>query len=155
MSDANQVKEYLDDLLSRIPTCFGRLSYVAAQRGVGSQLSQLLPNLASDAVARVQRTTHLKLFEQWNRLSLEEQVREIRWYCAGLLYPIETTVHAWLIDPPAQLVPPNLLQTASVTNVFLVEFESALRIIAHTRAAGPVYNCRRSKIRRLFPQLGK
>jgi hypothetical protein len=92
-----------DDLwkhtLSRIPTLYGRLAYLASLRDPNSGAYRhhgLSTMFGREQSVQALRGSHEKAFNEWLNLSLEEQNRDLRDYVAALEDPLGVIVNNWL-----------------------------------------------------------
>ena len=116
--------------LSRIPTLFGKIMYLASVRGTESGryehhgLALLFGEKAADTALR---RSHEDCFAEWLSLSVEEQKADIDEYLVGHAEDRRTVIESWVRLAPYRSAPPASSR-ASEKRYFLVNFEALLRV---------------------------
>jgi hypothetical protein len=85
--------------LSRIPTLFGRLGYLASLRDLNSGLYRhhgLSAVFGRDDSAKALRESHERTFLEWLSLTMEEKYYDLTCCLAGLEDPAQIVVEHWL-----------------------------------------------------------
>lgn len=85
--------------LSRIPTLFGRLGYLASLRDSNSGIYRhhgLSAVFGRDDSAKALRESHERTFLEWLSLTMEEKYYELTCYLAGLEDPAHAVIEHWL-----------------------------------------------------------
>jgi len=85
--------------LSRIPTVFGRLAYLASLRDTNSGIYRhhgLSAVFGRDDSAKALRESHERTFIEWLSLTMEEKYHDLGHCLAGLEDPAQTVVAHWL-----------------------------------------------------------
>lgn len=116
--------------LSRIPTHFGRLVYLAGLRsweGVYEHHA-LSAVLGRTLTHRALSDAHLKLFREWINKTVAEQKSDLDAYLASLSAEKHTVIDTWVrLRPYRNLVPTGA--PAVERNLFCVDFEALLGLL--------------------------
>lgn len=107
--DAASMNDVWSRTLSRIPTQFGRLVYLASLRNANTGRYQHfgLSQIYGDAEAnRALRISHERVFAKWLNFSLEEQKTEIESYIDSIEDDRGAVLEAWRSLSPYQNLPP-------------------------------------------------
>ncbi len=113
------------ETLSRIPTLFGRLVYLAALRDAAGGYSHpgLSHTLGREHADRTLRHSHHQVFAQWLSLGLEEQKNDLDIFLNQLRAPRESLRYRELVPPGARDAERQLYLTDLETLLELLKFE--------------------------------
>jgi hypothetical protein len=117
--------------LTRIPTVFGRLAYLASLRdpNTGAYLHcGLAQAFGEDKAARVLRDTHEEVFAEWLCFTLEQQKADLDLYLSALEGERRAIIETWI-----QLSPFRSMVPASVRSVerelYTADLEAILELL--------------------------
>ena len=85
--------------LSRIPTIYGRLAYLASLRDANSGIYRhhgLIALFGREESAKALHESHQSLFEEWLNLPLAEKHAELLYYLKGLDEPPAVILDHWI-----------------------------------------------------------
>lgn len=126
--------------LSRIPTVYGRLAYLASLRDQNSGIYRhhgLGAAFGRDDSSRALRESHEQTFAGWLNLSLEEQHADLTAYLKTLEEPPRAVVDYWLRSRAYRNQPPASARTAD-RQLFYRNLEALLVVLKYASAdAGP------------------
>ena len=117
--------------LSRIPSLFGKIMYLASVRGPESGryehhgLALLFGEKAADLALR---RSHEDCFAEWLSLSAEQQKVDLDEYLVNHAEDRRTVVESWARLAPYRIAPPASSR-ASEKRYFFVNFEALLLIL--------------------------
>lgn len=117
--------------LSRIPTLFGKIMYLASVRGSETGryehhgLALLFGDKAADTALR---RSHEECFNKWLALPLEAQKADLDQYLLGHAADRKTVIDTWLRLAPYRTAPPASSRP-SERRLFVVDFEALLQIL--------------------------
>ena len=122
--------------VSKIPSVFGRLSYVASFRDAGSGLYTHGDEPGTPEARETDEVllkAHQEVFNAWLCLSLEEQAADLAEYLWKLLPDQGQPLRKWMQEVPyLQLIPRGALQAQQ--QLFRSDLELVLRIF-HDQAS--------------------
>jgi len=116
--------------LARIPTLFGRVLYLASLRdpGTGAYQHHTLAQVVGDEeAADTLRRSHLRVFEDWLSLSLEQQKADIEEYLIETGNPAGTIAQWNVAGAYAAWVPPAAQDVER--RLFLGDLETLLNLL--------------------------
>ena len=125
--------------LSRIPTVFGQIRYLALLRDSNSGVYKhhgLSAAFGRDESIRALRESHESVFQQWLRMPLEERAGDLRAYLRSLEDPEPVVAGYWLTSNHASLEPPDSARPME-RELFRQDVETLLKIIRNDAAAAP------------------
>lgn len=117
--------------LSRIPTLFGKIMYLASVRGPETGryehhgLALLFGEKAADTALR---RSHEECFAHWLELPLEQQKADLDEYLASHAAQRRIVVDNWLRLAPYRTAPPASAR-ASEKRLFVADFEALLLVL--------------------------
>jgi len=124
--------------LSRIPTAYGRLSYLVSLRDANSGVYRhhgLAAVFGRDESARALRESHERTFQEWLKLELESKTADLRDYVHGLEDPPDTVLNYLASTLQSELRLPESARL-SERRLFHRDFEAAVTVLIHGRAGG-------------------
>src|SRR5579862_8888999 len=98
MLERTATADLFKNTLSRIPTVFGRLAYLASLRGPDSGVyghHGLTLMFGREESRKALASSHEQVFLEWIKLSLEEKNRDLRAYLDGLEEPTPAVLEHW------------------------------------------------------------
>ncbi|MFN7646449.1 MAG: hypothetical protein ACK5UT_02855 [Acidobacteriota bacterium] len=99
--------------VSRIPTQFGKLQYLASLRDSNTGLYEhhgLTLLFGEKEAGRAMRLMHRQVFADWLNRALAAQEADLSEYLSGIGGPIEAVLAAWdLLEPWKQYIPGNVM----------------------------------------------
>jgi hypothetical protein len=98
MLERSATADLLKNTLSRIPTCFGRLEYLASLRDPNSGLYRhdgLASIFGRDESRNALSQSHLAVFQEWLNLPLAEKNNDLSIYFEGLGDPLPAVLQHW------------------------------------------------------------
>jgi hypothetical protein len=126
--------------LSRIPTVYGRLTYLATLRDQNSgnyRHHGLSAAFGREESNRALRESHEQTFGGWLNLSLEEQHADLSAYLGTLEEPLRAVLEYWLRSRAYRNQPPASARTAD-RQLFYRNLEALLVVLKYASAdAGP------------------
>jgi hypothetical protein len=125
--------------LSRIPTVFGQISYLASLRDSNSGVYKhhgLSVAFGRDESIRALRESHESVFQHWTRMSLAERSEDLRAYLRDLEDPEAVVASYWLTSSQAALQVPSSAHPME-RELFRQDVETLLKIIRNEAGAGP------------------
>jgi hypothetical protein len=126
--------------LSRIPTVYGRLAYLASLRDQNSGSYRhhgLAAAFGREESNRALRESHEQTFGGWLKLSLEEQHADLTAYLETLEEPPRVVLDYWLRSRAYRNQPPASARTAD-RQLFYRNLEALLVVLKYASAdAGP------------------
>jgi hypothetical protein len=124
--------------LSRIPTIYGRLAYLASLRDQNSGIYRhhgLSAAFGRDESGRALRQSHEEVFFEWLKLGLMEKHQDLRQYLATLEDPAAAVIHHWLGSRTFRTQIPSAARPME-SELFCSELEALLEIMRNAPAAG-------------------
>ena len=98
MLERTATADLFKNTLSRIPTMFGRLAYLASLRGPDSGVyghHGLTLMFGREESRKALVSSHEQVFLEWIKLPLEEKNQDLRTYLAGLEEPTPAVLEHW------------------------------------------------------------
>jgi hypothetical protein len=119
--------------LSRIPTRFGRLVYLASLKDLNSGTYEhfgLAQVFGAKDADRTLRQSHTQAFAAWLNLNLEEQKADLEEYLAELQQDIPTILATWTRSGSyRKLIPARAREVEK--HLYLSDFEIVLELLRH------------------------
>lgn len=135
-------KSASDDLsrhtLSRIPTLYGKLAYLASLRDSsvgGYRHHGLAAVFGREDATNALREGHEKIFAEWLNTPLPDKYEDLTMYLASLDEPISYTVREWLRTKAYRACIPASASRAE-KELFLLDLEALLFALNFEGAAG-------------------
>jgi len=125
--------------LSRIPTVFGQISYLASLRDSNSGIYKhhgLAAAFGRDESIRALRESHEGTFQHWLRMPLAERTEDLRAYLQSLEEAETVVAGYWLTSSHAALQVPSSAHPME-RELFRQDVETLLKIIRNESAAEP------------------
>jgi hypothetical protein len=125
--------------LSRIPTVFGQISYLASLRDSNSGIYKhhgLSAAFGRDESIRALRESHETAFQQWLEMPLAERAGDLRAYLQGLEDGEAAVAGYWLTSGQTELQSPSSARPME-RELFRRDVETLLKIIRNETAGGP------------------
>jgi hypothetical protein len=122
--------------LSRIPTVFGRLMYLASLRDPNSGIYRhhgLSVAFGRDDSNRALKDSHHKTFREWLKLPLAERSADLSLYLGALEDPTDVVVDHWLSSKQYREQVPSSARTME-RELFTQDFEILLETIRNSWA---------------------
>ena len=123
--------------LSRIPTVYGRLSYLASLRDPNSGIYRhhgLSAAFGREESGRALRQSHGEIFLEWLKLPLPEKHEDLRQYLATLEDPAGAVIHHWLRSRAYRMPVPSAARPVE-GELYCSELEALLEIMRNGPAA--------------------
>lgn len=124
--------------LSRIPTVFGRLAYLASLRDPNSGIYRhhgLSTAFGRDESVRALRSSHEEAFLEWLRLPLAEKHDDLRKYLMTVEDPSKTVVDHWIQSRAYRLQIPTAARPVE-GELYCTELEALLEVMRGGLDAG-------------------
>ncbi|SRR5579871_6417490 len=124
--------------LSRIPTLYGRVAYLASLRDQNSGAYRhhgLTASFGRDEGTRALRESHEQAFAEWLNLSLAEKSADLQSYLAALEDPMPEVVEHWLSPGYLQTLIPAAARKAS-RELFRSDLETLLKLLRRATRRG-------------------
>ena len=124
--------------LSRIPTVFGKLAYLASLRDSSSGSYRhhgLSASFGREDAAAALRDSHQAVFLEWLNTTLSDKYEDLRRYVASLDAPSSETVGQWLQSKVYRTCVPASASAAE-KEYFLTDLEALLLAFSYAGAAG-------------------
>jgi len=125
--------------LSRIPTVYGQLSYLASLRDKNSGAYRhhgLSTAFGREGAAQALQQAHAEIFLEWINLTLSEKYEDLRKFLAGLDVPVSEAVEHWQqTGAPQALLPPDA--SAAAREHFLSDLGVLLMGLSFEHGVGP------------------
>lgn len=122
--------------LSRIPTVFGRLAYLASLRdqNTGAYAHQGLAQLFGDEAAdQTMRRSHFDVFVEWLGLNLQHQKSDLEEYLSELEEDTKTVLGNWVrLSPYLTFMPSEAREVER--RLFTTDLEALLVLLTHDYA---------------------
>ena len=128
--ERSAVADLFKHTLSRIPTVFGRLSYLASLRDPNSGVYRhhgLFLTFGREESVRALQSSHESVFRSWLALSLAEKSEDLTSFTASLEEPEAVVVGHWTRSRTYRAYLP-LSATPAETELFLTELEALLDV---------------------------
>jgi hypothetical protein len=116
--------------LSRIPTVFGRLAYLASlrDRNCGVYMHHGLTSIYGGKQShQALAESHREIFQSWLELSLADKIEDLKDYVNTLDHP-DAFLEYWRPGPPSRSYLPEAVHGAEKT-LFFDEFEILLEVL--------------------------
>jgi hypothetical protein len=138
--DQSAMSDLWRHTLAQIPTVYGRLAYLSSLRDVNSGIYRhhgLSAMFGRDESNLALRHSHEKAFEEWLKLPLREQHKDLGEYLASLDEPRPVIVEQWLKARNYKMLVPESARAAERL-LFSRDLEALLEAIRNDGAAkGP------------------
>ncbi len=125
MLERSAAADLAKNTLSRIPTLFGRLVYLASLRDAHSGVYRhhgLASRFGREESRQAFLQHHEAAFQEWLRLSLDEKCEDLSEFLAGLEDPRPAVLHHWIkVRPYRTYIPASARE--SERELFFAEFE--------------------------------
>jgi len=131
MLERSASADLFKNTLSRIPTIFGRLFYLASLRDPNSGFYEhhgLRVIFGKDESRRALLDSHLQTFQAWLSLPMQEKIEDLRTYLATLEEPYPGVVRVWTETQTYRLCLPMGIRE-SEKQLFFQEFEALLQFL--------------------------
>ena len=125
--------------LSRIPTVFGQISYLASLRDSNSGIYKhhgLSAAFGRDESIRAMRESHESAFQHWLEMPLAERARDLHTYLQGLEDEKAAVAGYWLASGQTELQTPSSARPME-RELFRHDVETLLTIIRNEASGGP------------------
>lgn len=133
LAEHSAYREVVRSAISRIPSLFGRLTFIAGFRDLESNRYKLDSAAVhfEPAAMEVLRQEHLEIFEAWLSLSLEEQAADLVAYLQEHLGGRKETIRKWRQEVSyIRLIPDAAL--APQQKLFRSDLEIVLNLLSGT-----------------------
>jgi hypothetical protein len=124
--------------LSRVPTLYGKLAYLASLRdsSTGSYRHHgLSAAFGREDAGNALRESHLTVFSEWLNTTLSDKYDDLTQFVASLDAPSSETVRQWLQNKVYRnCVPPSA--SAAEKEYFVTDLEALLIALSYEGAAG-------------------
>jgi hypothetical protein len=131
MLERSATADLFKNTLSRIPTIFGRLAYLASLRDPNSGIYRhhgLVSIFGRDESRKALAQSHQEVFQEWLNLPLAEKSEDLRDYIHSLDDPPVVVLEHWSqTQLPVGYTPEAVRQAER--ELFLQEFEILLEIL--------------------------
>jgi hypothetical protein len=124
--------------LSRIPTVYGRLHYLASLRDPNSGAYRhhgLSAVFGREESGKALRESHENTFVEWLKLSLAEKHSDLLQYLTPLEEPFEVVVDHWLKSGVYRTIAPAAARSVE-TDLFSHDLEALLETFRHSARSG-------------------
>ena len=129
--ERSAVADLFRQTLSKIPTVFGQLGYLASLRDTDTGIYRhhgLAARFGREGSRDALFECHRRVFHQWLNLSLEEKKNDLDQYLADLTEAPSLVLRHWAETPVQQLFPPATARRSERT-LFLEEFRVLLQLL--------------------------
>lgn len=136
MLERTAVNDLWKHTLSRIPTVYGRLAYLAGLRDQNSGIYRhhgLSAAFGRDESGRALRRSHEEVFSQWLNLALAEKHADLQSYLATLEDSSRTVVDHWLRSGAYKTQIPSAARPAEA-ELYSSELEALLELMQNDRS---------------------
>jgi len=116
--------------LSRIPSVYGRLVYLASLRDTNSGTYRhhgLHATFGREEAVRALKESHQEVFEEWLNLSLAARCADLQGYLSALDEPTQMVVEHWLQSGVYRSYVPSTAMEAE-TELFCSDLDALLQI---------------------------
>lgn len=134
--ERSAVADLWKNTLSRIPTAYGRLSYLVSLRDPNSGVYRhhgLAAVFGRDESARALRESHERTFQEWLGLDLESKTADLQDYVVQLEDQIEVVLNYLASTIQSELRLPESARP-SERKLFHRDFEAAVTVLIHAHA---------------------
>jgi hypothetical protein len=117
--------------LSQIPTCFGRLYYLASLRNPNTGLYEhhgLAHRFGAAEADAALRSSHEEVFAEWLNFPLARQKADFDSFLAGIEGDRATVLGAWLTLEPYRNLPPVTARPVE-RELYLAEIQALLELL--------------------------
>jgi hypothetical protein len=124
--------------LSRIPTVYGRLTYLASLRDPNSGAYRhhgLSAIFGRDEGGKALRESHENTFVEWLKLSLAEKHADLSLYLAPLEEPSDVVIEHWLKSGLYRTIAPAAARPVE-TDLFCHDLTALLETFRHSARGG-------------------
>ena len=131
MLERSATADLFKNTLSRIPTLFGRLCYLASLRDPNSGIYRhhgLVSIFGRDESRRALSQSHRDIFQAWVNMPLEEKTEDLKTYLYGLDEPLSLVVEHWARGEFYRSCLPDDVREGE-RELFLREFEILLEVL--------------------------
>lgn len=131
MLDRSAIADLFRNTLSKIPTVFGQLGYLASLRNSDSGAYRhhgLAAIFGREESRKALLECHHRVFQHWLGLSLEDKKKDVEQYLEGLTEPRSSVLRNWSETPVHQIYAPPTARPVERT-LFVDEFEILLRLL--------------------------
>lgn len=122
--------------LARIPSLFGRISYLASLRNANTGMYEhhgFAQRFSAAEADQVLRASHIGLFNEWLALGLQDQKLDLEEYLSGLDENIASVIATWVRLAPYQSCLP--VGTRAVEReLFMSDFHIILEMLMYEHA---------------------
>ena len=119
--------------LSRIPTVFGRLVYLASLRNSDTGQYEhygLAQAFGDEEADRALRESHLQSFNEWLCFPLERQKADLDEYLSSLDTEPRRVIETWIRLSPYRHLPPSATREVE-RRLYLTDLETILDLLRH------------------------
>ena len=138
MLERSAAADLTKNTLSRIPTCFGRLVYLASLRDPNSGIYRhhgLAAIFGREDSRKALFQAHESTFQEWLDLPLEDKCEDLSEYLHGLEDPEAVVLEHWTsVRPYRSYIPASARE--SERELFFAEFEALLETFRCSGDAG-------------------
>jgi hypothetical protein len=131
MLERDPVSDLWRNTLSRIPSVFGRLVYLAAVRDPNSGRYEhhgLALVFGDHEADRALRRSHIQTFSEWLCLNLEQQKSDLMLYLSALIDERRRVIETWLrLEPFRMMIPSSA--TKAETELYQSDFRILLGLL--------------------------
>lgn len=131
MLERSAIADVFRNTLSRIPTVFGQMGYLASLRDTDTGIYRhhgLATMFGREESRNALFECHCRVFRQWLNLSLEEKKNDLEQHLAGLTESRALVLRHWTETPVQQAFPPATARRSERT-LFLEEFRVLLQVL--------------------------
>jgi len=132
MLERSATADLFKNTLSRIPTAFGRLCYLASLRDPNSGIYRhhgMISIFGRDETRRALAQSHCDIFQAWLNMPLEEKTEDLRAYLYGLDEPPPVVLDHWAKAEFYRSCLPDSVREGE-RELFLREFEILLEVLS-------------------------
>lgn len=143
--DGSAVADLFRNTLSKIPSVFGKLSYLSGLRDANTGIYRhhgLASIFGRDESKRALSESHHKVFRQWLNLPLEQKKNDLDLYLDSLVDSRASVLSYWSKTPIHQtFIPSSALRREKA--LYQEEFQILLRLLGcNPGSQGPQSGCR-------------
>ena len=135
--DRTAASDLWRNTLSKIPSVFGRIVYLASLRDQNSGRYQhhgLALVFGDEEANKALKKSHTGTFREWLTFNLEQQKRDLDLYLAGLSEDKRTVLANWLDLAPYRTLMPTSLRTVE-RRLYLVDLKALLELLGNEHGA--------------------